>query len=191
MGGATRSALSAFGRLAIVVALAGCAGMPWQSPTSSTEPPPPATAATPPAEPSVVTTPAAPPAPLVETAKPALSDNGFTDHGELADLRFRSGQLAVVKADHPKLDAVVRWLKQHPDAVLLVEGHTDDLGTYEGNLAAAARRAESVRSYLIARGVDPGRVTIASVGPDRPVCTEKTDTCRARNRRAHFLVRQP
>ena len=189
MGGAMRSALSALGRLAIVVAIAGCAGMPWQSPKSSTEPAKPSGTAATPAEPSTASTPAPPP---VETARPAVpSGNGFTDHPELADVRFRSGQLSVAKADHRLLETVVRWMKQNPEAVLMVEGHTDDQGTDDGNLAAGAKRAESVRAYLISRGLDPARVTITSVGSDRPLCLEKTDACRAKNRRAHFLVKQP
>jgi peptidoglycan-associated lipoprotein len=105
-------------------------------------------------------------------------------------VRFRSGQVGLVKADHKVLDSLLRWLKEHPNAVVMIEGHTDDLGTRESNMVVGEKRAASVARYLVARGLEASRVSTASVGSDRPVCTEKTDSCRARNRRARFLVKQ-
>lgn len=182
------------GLLAIVLALTGCATMEkWfggESSTSSTE----ATTATTAGEtPTATPAPVTPqtPAPVVaETAVPAPSSNGFHELAGLADVRFRSGQVGVVRADYKLLDSVARWMKENPSATVLVEGHTDDQGTRDENLAVGEKRASSVKRYLIAKGIDPSRVAVASVGSDRPACGEKTDTCRALNRRARFLVKK-
>jgi peptidoglycan-associated lipoprotein len=181
------------GSLAIVLALTGCATMEkWFGDTSSSTET--TTAAQPAAEVQTATptpaTPQTPPPAVVQTAVPASSANGYHELAGLADLRFRSGQVGVVRADYKLLDSVARWMKENPSATVLVEGHTDDQGTREENLAVSEKRASSVKRYLIAKGVDPSRVTVASVGSERPACAEKTDACRAQNRRARFLVRQ-
>jgi peptidoglycan-associated lipoprotein len=197
---ATRSVISTFASLAVVVALAGCSGSTWQFwKTSSAETPTEPVVATAPPEPTAATaTPAPGPTPTAHpvstthtTAAPASSANGYTDVLELADVHFRSGQVTVARGDHKVLDGVAGWLKAHPTAVVTIEGHTDDLGTREGNLAAGQKRAASVKSHLVTKGIAAGRITITSVGSDRPLCVEKTDACRARNRRAHFVVKQP
>ena len=71
-----------------------------------------------------------------------------------------------------------------------LEGHTDDLGSREANLAVSERRVESVRRYLVEREIEPARISAVSYGPDHPLCAEKTKACRAKNRRIHFLVTQ-
>jgi outer membrane protein OmpA-like peptidoglycan-associated protein len=194
MRGARRSAFLTVGSLAIVAALAGCAGFgKW---SSSTEAPaePVATAAPEPATatPAPVTAqPPAAPASAAETATaPAPSSNGFTELTGLADVRFRSGQVGVVKADFKVLDSLVRWLKENPSSVVMIEGHTDDLGSRDDNLAVGEKRAASVARYLVSKGLEPARISATSVGSERPVCAEKTDACRAKNRRARFLVKQ-
>jgi peptidoglycan-associated lipoprotein len=203
MGDGTRSAFLTFGSLVIVIALTGCSGTSWQfwktastaeGPTSSevASPAPEPTTA----EPVLVTShppiATARPAPSVETAAfPAPSSNGYVELPGLADVRFRSGQVTVGKADVKTLDGIVRWLKERPGALVMIEGHTDDLGTREQNLTVAEKRAESVMRYLIAKGLEPGRISAISYGSERPVCADKTTTCRAKNRRAHLLVKQP
>jgi peptidoglycan-associated lipoprotein len=188
-----RSAISTFASLAIVVALGGCAGSSWQfwNTSSSTETPaePAVATATPAAAPATPPAPSVPPAP--ETAAvTAPSSNGFAPLPALADVRFRSGQVAVNKADAKVLDGVVRWLKANPSSQVMIEGHADDLGTRQENLAVAEKRATSVARYLISKGLEPTRVSAVSLGSDRPICLEKTDVCRAKNRRASFLVKQ-
>jgi peptidoglycan-associated lipoprotein len=158
------------GSLVIVLALAGCAM--WSSTGSQ---PPGHTAATPPA---------------ARTSTPPTAD-GFVSVPELPDLRFVSGQTTVGKADIALLDGVVRWLKDHPFASVLIEGHTDDVGSRDGNLAVSEKRVESVRHYLIEKEIEPSRISFVSYGPDRPLCIEKTNACRAKNRRIQFLVTQP
>lgn len=194
MGGAMRSAISTFASLTIVVALGGCAGSSWQFwKASSTETPaePAVATATPAAAPATPSAPTTSPAPAAERAVAAApSSNGFASLPALADVRFRSGQIAVNKADAKALDGVVRWLKANPSSQVMIEGHTDDLGNRAENLAVGEKRATSVARYLISKGLEPTRVSAVSVGSDRPVCAEKTDVCRAQNRRARFLVKQ-
>jgi outer membrane protein OmpA-like peptidoglycan-associated protein len=194
MRGGLRSACS----LVIVLALAGCAGSSWQfwkTSESAEAPADPTLASAPPAEATAAPAPAptATPAPTVDPTpvEPTPSSNGYTELPGLADVRFRSGQVGLVKADRKILDTLVRWLKENPGSVVMIEGHTDDLGTRESNLAVGEKRAASVMRYLISRGLEPARVSATSVGSDRPACTEKTDSCRAKNRRARFLVKQP
>jgi peptidoglycan-associated lipoprotein len=182
------------GSLAIVLALTGCATMKgWFGETSSSTE---TTATARPSSETPTATPASvtpqPPAttPVETAAVPAPSSNGFHEMAGLTDVRFRSGQVGVVRADYKLLDGVVRWMKENPSAVVMVEGHTDDQGNRDENLAVGEKRASSVMRYLIARGVEASRVTVASVGSDRPACAEKTDACRAKNRRARFLVRK-
>jgi peptidoglycan-associated lipoprotein len=72
---------------------------------------------------------------------------------------------------------------------VLIEGHCDERGTNEYNLALGERRAKSTMNYLVSQGVQASRITIISYGEERPVCNEKTEECWAKNRRAHFLVK--
>ena len=185
MRGATRST---FASLALGLALAGCSTGSWQFwKSSSSSPVATAHPVVRGSEPGKTEYPAA--AVEAEAAVPPAAN--FTALPGLPDIRFRSGQLGIVKSDEKVLDTVVKWLKAHPAAVVMLEGHTDDLGTRESNRVAAESRAASIKSYLVANGVEAVRIAIEPVGSERPVCLEKTDACRARNRRVHVLVRRP
>jgi peptidoglycan-associated lipoprotein len=87
------------------------------------------------------------------------------------------------------LDANIDWMKSNPDAVILVEGHCDERGTNEYNLALGDRRTRSTMNYLTAHGVPASRIKTISYGEERPLCADRSETCWARNRRAHFLAR--
>lgn len=80
------------------------------------------------------------------------------------------------------------WLREHTDAKVELEGHCDNRGTPEYNLALGARRASAVKQGLIANGVSNGRVSTISYGEELPLCQEDTDDCWARNRRVHGVV---
>ncbi|MGH6912878.1 MAG: peptidoglycan-associated lipoprotein Pal [Geminicoccales bacterium] len=86
------------------------------------------------------------------------------------------------------LDRQGAWLKQYPDIVLTVEGHTDERGTREYNLALADRRANAVRNYLVALGVQPSRILTISYGEERPAEPGDNETAWAKNRRAVSVV---
>ena len=131
-------------------------------------------------------TPAPAPAPAT-TARPAPKD--FAAVPELQDIYFDFDKYDIRPADTRTLDANAAWLKSNPNHLLLIEGHADERGTNEYNLALGERRAKSTMNYLVSQGVQANRITIISYGEERPTCTEKTEACWAKNRRAHFLVK--
>ena len=92
-------------------------------------------------------------------------------------------------ADAKVLDSNAAWLKTNANNLILIEGHCDERGTNEYNLALGERRAKSAMNYLVSQGVQASRITIISYGEERPTCNEKTEECWAKNRRAHFLVK--
>lgn len=82
-----------------------------------------------------------------------------------------------------------QWLSRYDNYGLAVEGHCDERGTREYNLALGERRANSVREYLISQGVSPSRLTTVSYGKERPTCTQTSEGCWAQNRRGVSLPR--
>jgi len=138
-------------------------------------------------QPTAPATPTAPaPAPTA-TARPAVKD--FAAVADLVDVYFDFDKYDIRAADTKTLDANAAWLKSNPNHLVLIEGHCDERGTNEYNLALGERRAKSTMNYLVSQGVQANRITIISYGEERPVCTEKTEACWAKNRRAHFLVK--
>ena len=86
------------------------------------------------------------------------------------------------------LEQQAAWLQKYPAVTIVVEGHADERGTREYNLALGERRANSARDYLIALGVDAGRVRTISYGEERPVALGSNDAAWAQNRRAVTVV---
>lgn len=82
------------------------------------------------------------------------------------------------------LDRQAAWLTQYGQYAIQIEGHADERGTREYNLALGARRAASTRDYLISRGIAPTRLNVISYGKERPVATCNDITCWSQNRRA-------
>jgi peptidoglycan-associated lipoprotein len=80
------------------------------------------------------------------------------------------------------------WMKANPKARVEVEGHCDDVGSAEYNLALGAKRAQTARSFLINQGVSPERLVTISYGKEAPACFEQTESCRVQNRRARFVM---
>ena len=72
---------------------------------------------------------------------------------------------------------------------IVFEGHCDERGTNEYNLALGERRAKATMNYLVSQGIQANRITIISYGEERPVCSEKTEACWSKNRRANFLAK--
>jgi peptidoglycan-associated lipoprotein len=83
---------------------------------------------------------------------------------------------------------VATWMQKHPNVTLTLEGHADERGTREYNLALGERRATSVRSYMEALGVDGSRLSVISYGYERPAVQGSTEWSWAQNRRAVFTV---
>ncbi len=86
------------------------------------------------------------------------------------------------------LDRQVTWLERYPALSVTVEGHADERGTRDYNLALGERRATAVRNYLTAMGVDRNRITTVTFGKERPVATGSTEAAWALNRRAVTVV---
>jgi peptidoglycan-associated lipoprotein len=124
------------------------------------------------------------------TVIPALpSPSGFSESAALRDIHFDFDQYRIRPEAGRALENNARWLKSHAGAILLIEGHADERGTNEYNLALAERRAGAARDYLIALGVARTRINVVSYGEERPICADRFESCWAQNRRAHFLVR--
>ena len=87
------------------------------------------------------------------------------------------------------LDEKAAYLREHPEVRVLIEGHCDERGTNEYNLALGDRRANSAKNYLVRSGVAESRITTISYGEEQPLCTEHAESCWWRNRRAQFQVR--
>ena len=117
-------------------------------------------------------------------ARPPVSE--FAANPNLKDIYFDFDKYDIRPGDAKILDGNATWLKGN-DQLLLIEGHCDERGTNEYNLALGERRAKATMNYLVSQGVQAGRITIISYGEERPLCTEHNDACWAKNRRAHFL----
>jgi peptidoglycan-associated lipoprotein len=125
------------------------------------------------------------------TTIPGLpSPKEFVETSALRDVHFDFDRYEIRSQDSGVLDENVKWLKANAAALLLIEGHADERGTNEYNLALGERRAKATRDHLVSLGIDGGRITVISYGEERPLCTERTEACWAQNRRAHFLVKQ-
>jgi peptidoglycan-associated lipoprotein len=132
-------------------------------------------------------TPTPAPTTAAPTARPAPRD--FAAVPELQDIYFDFDKYDIRPGDTRILDANAAWLKSNPNHLVLIEGHADERGTNEYNLALGERRAKSTMNYLVSQGVQANRITIISYGEERPTCTEKSEGCWAKNRRSHFLVK--
>jgi peptidoglycan-associated lipoprotein len=153
---------------------------PAPSPPPAAAPPAPAPAPAPP--PAATPTPAPAPAPPPKPAEFAATEN-------LRDIYFDFDKYNIRPGDARTLDSNAAWLKSNTNQLVLIEGHCDERGTSEYNLALGERRAKSTMNYLVSQGVEAGRITIISYGKERPTCTESNEGCWQRNRRAHFLVK--
>jgi peptidoglycan-associated lipoprotein len=121
------------------------------------------------------------------TARPSLRD--YVAVAEVADIHFDFDKYDIRRDAAKVLERSAEWLKAHPSYQILIEGHADERGTNEYNLALGDRRAKSSMNFLVSHGVPATRITILSYGEERGVCAEKTEGCWAKNRRAHFAVK--
>ena len=170
--------------LALAVLLTGCPKRPVSTGVAAPAPAPPAPSATPTPAPPAIVTPA--PAPAPAPPPPAAQ---FVENANLKDVYFDFDKSDIRPPDAKILDANAAWLKTRGNDLVLIEGHCDERGTNEYNLALGERRARATMNYLLAQGLPAGRITIISYGKERPVCSEHAESCWARNRRAHFLVK--
>lgn len=139
--------------------------------------------------------PAPAPAPAPPPPPPPPADDSAERALEAAKNLFQS-ESVYFAFDKSVLDGIAQatlnskaeFLKANPDIYFTIEGHCDDRGTNEYNLALGDRRAESTKSFLIDLGVEAYRISTVSYGEERPVCMEQTEECWAKNRRAQFVI---
>ncbi|MGH7325923.1 MAG: OmpA family protein [Candidatus Rokuibacteriota bacterium] len=166
-----RSHLLVVTALAVSIGLAGCDSGPSSAPTSQApqapQTPPMATA----------------------TAAPKTLAGDFAATAELKNVHFELDQARVRRADARLLEGNARWLKSRREMVILVGGHADERGSDAYNVRLAERRAETVKKYLVAQGVEADRITTTSHGESRPVCADHAEGCWSKNRRAEFQVK--
>ena len=97
---------------------------------------------------------------------------------------FESDQAELSPQAIATLDKQAQWLQQYNRYTFTIEGHADERGTREYNIALGAKRAQSVRSFLASRGIDPSRMRTISYGKERPVAVCNDISCWSQNRRA-------
>ena len=136
-----------------------------------------------------------PPPPSSATREPVDTvDINTTDlatlnaKGYLQDAYFDYDQSDLRDDARTVLSSNAEWLKRYRTIQVLVEGHCDERGTSAYNLALGDRRANAAREYLDSLGVGASRIRTVSYGKERPSCTEATEDCYQRNRRAHFVI---
>ncbi len=157
----------------------------------------------PPAAPMPAPTPAPVSTPTVVTVEPVATPTPKPTPKIDADISGRSinelsGMLKPAFFDYDKADirgdsrdvlaTNATWLKKYPSVQFTIEGHTDDRGTAQYNLALGDRRANAAKDYLVSLGVDASRVKTVSYGKERPFATGHDEDSWQKNRRAHFVV---
>ena len=101
---------------------------------------------------------------------------------------FETDKHNISSASAFTLESQANWLKSTPGFQLLIEGHCDERGTREYNLALGERRGNAVKEFLTSLGVDPGRLTVISYGKERPAAEGSTSEAWSENRRAVLVV---
>ena len=142
------------------------------------------------AAPKPAASPAAKPAPGTTSSLDALRSGESATGGPLKDIGFNFDSAELSESARATLKANADWLKGNPTARVQIEGHCDERGAADYNMALGAKRAQAAMDYLTTLGVAGNRLTTISYGEEIPVCKEKTEECWAKNRRARFVVSQ-
>jgi peptidoglycan-associated lipoprotein len=129
---------------------------------------------------------AAAPGPVTSSIVPGSAEDFRVNVGDTVHFAF--DQYNVEDADRAILSRQAAWLQRYPQVRVSVEGHADERGTREYNLALGARRANAVKEFLVAQGVSTGRLETVSYGKERPICTESSEGCWAQNRRGVTVI---
>jgi peptidoglycan-associated lipoprotein len=125
-------------------------------------------------------------APVTSSVLPGSAEDFRVNVGDTVHFEF--DQYNVPESDKAVLGRQAAWLSKYPAVRVTVEGHCDERGTREYNLALGARRANAVKEYLVSQGVSTARVETVSYGKERPICTESNEACWAQNRRGTTTI---
>jgi peptidoglycan-associated lipoprotein len=132
----------------------------------------------------------APPKPEVDkdSSLEALRRGEAAGSGPLKDIGFNFDSADLSETARATLKANAEWLKANPSARVQIEGHCDERGTAEYNMALGAKRAQAAMDYLSTLGVAANRLSTISYGEEIPVCKEHNEDCWIKNRRARFVT---
>jgi len=119
-----------------------------------------------------------------EAAKKAEPVIGIKD---VKDIFFDYDRSSIREDARPVLEDNASHLKANKNAMFVIEGHCDERGTSEYNIALGEKRALAVKTYLTDLGIDPFRISTISYGKEKPFCEEHNEQCWQENRRAHFV----
>ncbi len=114
-----------------------------------------------------------------------------TDRGlvlTLGDVLFATGSAEIQGQTNPNLEKLVDFLKKYQDRKVIIEGHTDNVGSASFNQTLSRQRAESVKQYLTGRGIDSGRLSVSGFGFERPIASNDNATGRQQNRRVEVII---
>jgi peptidoglycan-associated lipoprotein len=157
---------------------------------------------------SITNPPAAPARPPAPVTRPVAATTARSTAAPLSEAElFRRMSLSDLNAEHPLGDAFfdydqatlrddtrralqqdAQWLKKWPETSVRIDGHCDERGTAEYNLALGERRAVAVRAYLADLGVRPDRIQTRGLGKEAPFCQQDSESCWSQNRRGHFEI---
>ena len=132
----------------------------------------------------VTVTPPPPPPP-----KPTVSEEELFNQN-VKDVFFDYDKYDIRPDQQASVQADAQWLAQHPNVQFTIEGHCDERGSTEYNLALGDNRAMAVKNALVQNGVAADRIRTISYGKEKPFCTESNETCWQENRRAHFVYQK-
>ncbi len=109
---------------------------------------------------------------------------------QVKDVFFDYDKYAIRTSDQANVASAAEFLKQHPGTKLVIEGHCDERGSEEYNMALGDNRADTTRDFLTARGISSDRIKTISYGKEKPFCSQDDEQCWQQNRRAHFVLEQ-
>ena len=176
--------------ICLVLLMGAAACKKGQPPVARPTPPapPPGTTATRPAEPPAPMREPMPPPPLATDDVSARSLDDLNRDSPLQPVFYALDSSDISDASRGILQANATVLKKYPTWVITIEGHCDERGTAEYNLALGEKRAVAARAYLISLGVDSGRLRTVSYGSEFPFDPAHQESAWSRNRRAHFVI---
>ncbi|MBF0607279.1 MAG: peptidoglycan-associated lipoprotein Pal [Candidatus Magnetobacterium sp. LHC-1] len=127
--------------------------------------------------------------------KDSIKDRGLTEEEIRAAMQnvFKNVNFAYNRSDildeaKPMLRKISDWMLTHNSVSILIEGHCDERGTSEYNLALGDQRAQATKAFLVSSGVPAMRMETVTFGKEKPLCPEHNETCWSKNRRASFVI---
>jgi peptidoglycan-associated lipoprotein len=123
----------------------------------------------------------------ITSATPSLTDDALFGQN-VKDVFFDYNTFAIRSKEAPTVQNDETFLSQHPGIKVLIEGHCDDRGSEEYNIALGTSRADSVKTALVQEGISADRIRAVSYGKEKPFCTEDNEQCWQQNRVDHFAI---